>query len=205
MRAAEVRAFVQARMSSTRFPGKVLAPFRGEPIVTHVLRVVGSVLPVDDIVLLTSTEASDDPLAWYVERLGYPVWRGPRDDVFERFLGCARAFPCEWILRVSADSPLLDPAVLDAVIRAEPRGEIVTTIHPRSFPRGQNAELIKVSLLLSIDERLLTRDDREHVTAFYYRHPERFAILNVDSGDRALADRSVAVDTLEDLRRLEAL
>jgi spore coat polysaccharide biosynthesis protein SpsF len=201
----EVRAFVQARMGSVRFPGKVLAPFRGEPIVKHVLRVVGSILPAEHIVLLTSIEPADDPLAWYVERLGYEVCRGPRDDVFNRFRDCVRSFPCDWILRISADSPLLDPDVLRAVVDSDRSYDLVTTIHPRSFPRGQNAELIKAAVLLSLDGRLLTADDREHVTAFFYRHPERFAIRNVDSGDPALADRNLAVDTLEDLRRLEGL
>ncbi len=117
----EIRAFVQARMRSSRFPGKVLAPFRGEPIVRHVLRAVATAIPPEAIVLVTSADPSDDPLACYVARLGFSVWRGPLDDVFERFCEAARAFPSEWILRVSADSPLLDAGILQRVVDARAR------------------------------------------------------------------------------------
>ena len=192
-------------MSSSRFPGKSLAPFRGQPIVAHVLRAVGDVLPPGDVVLVTSDEPSDDPLAWYVERLGYPVFRGSRDDVFARFRAAARQFPSQWILRVCADSPLLDPGVIRALLAADRNGDVITTTHPRSFPSGQNAELVRASTFMALADRELSAEDREHVTAYFYRHADRFAIRNLDSRDAHDRDRSFVVDTLDDLRRLEAL
>jgi spore coat polysaccharide biosynthesis protein SpsF len=199
-----IRVFVQARMSSRRFPGKVLAPLAGEPIIRHVLRAVESALPAAPVIVVTSVESSDDPLAAYLTTLGVPVFRGPRDDVFERFRLCASRHPCEFVLRVCADSPRLDPGVLRAVVA---RGEgsdadVVTTTFPRTFPRGQNAELIRTDALLRIDPRALTAHDREHVTAFLYRHPGRFRIANVESRNPRLAALSVAVDTVEDLERV---
>jgi spore coat polysaccharide biosynthesis protein SpsF len=202
-----VRAVVQARMSSRRFPGKVLAPFRGEPLIAHVLAALRRALPAVPVVVATSGEPADDPLALYVASTGTKVFRGPLDDVLARFRLCAAEYPSDWILRVSADSPLLDAGMLKQVVAhaASAEHDLVTTIHPRTFPRGHNAELIRATALAAIDGEALSEADREHVTPFFYRHPERFRILNVESGDPDLAGLSFAVDTLEDLRRLEGL
>ncbi|MEE9149603.1 MAG: NTP transferase domain-containing protein [Candidatus Tectomicrobia bacterium] len=202
---ASIRAFVQARMLSRRFPGKVLAPFQGKPLIQHVLIALERALPSVQIVVATSDHDSDDPLAAYLSAMDVAVFRGPLDNVFERFRMCVSEYPCEWILRVSADSPLLDGRVLRAVVeRANDwDGNLISTIFPRTFPRGQNTELIRVDIFLTIGDEELSEDDREHVTPIYYRHPHRFQILNVESGNPKFADLSLAVDTVEDLQRLE--
>jgi spore coat polysaccharide biosynthesis protein SpsF len=200
-----VRALVQARMGSRRFPGKVLAPFHREPLVLHVIRAVGEAVGREAVVVATSIEPADDPLVAYVDSIGIPSFRGPLDDVLERFRLCARRFPSEWILRISADSPLLDPAELRAVIDAAEDGlDLVTTALSENVPHGRNAELILARTLLALDDQELTPHDREHVTPFFYRHADRFAIRNVTPPPRA--DGSpLTIDTVEDLRRLEAL
>jgi len=193
-------------MSSHRFPGKVLAPFNGKSLICHVLDSVRNALPRVPIVLATSSEISDDPLANYLKSMGVAVFRGPLDSTFERFRSCVREYPCEWILRVSGDSPLLDARVLRAVTEhVDPSLDLVTTIFPRTFPKGQNAELIRVSTFMKIDVEEISDEDQEHVTQFYYRNPSRFSILNVESGNPKLAKTSLAVDTIEDLYRLERL
>lgn len=194
-------------MASTRFPGKALAPFNGRPVIAHVIGRVAQVARVDSIVVATSVEPSDDPLVSYVGQLGLPVCRGPLADAFGRFRVCATAYPCDWILRVSADSPLLAPEVIERVIdAASPHDcDLVTTIFPRTFPKGQNAELLRTHTFMAIDSMALTDDDREHVTAYYYRHPDEFRIVNVFSDAPERAALSFAVDTLDDLRRLEEL
>lgn len=202
-----VKAFIQARMSSLRFPGKVLAPFRGEPLIRHVIRTLQTVLSSGNIVVATSSEASDDPLAAYLRANGYSVSRGPLDNVFERFRKCLAEHPCDWILRISADSPFLDPRLVCRVIECGQAEEcdLVTTIFPRTFPRGQNAELIRTTAFLSVEPNVLTMDDQEHVTTIFYRNAGLYRIINIDSGRKAPAGSSLAVDTLEDLRRIEAL
>jgi len=202
-----IRAFVQARMTSSRFPGKVLAPFRGVPLIRHVLRAVQGVSRLDSIVVATSTDEADDPLVAYLDTLSVTVFRGPLANVFERFRLCALQFPCEWILRVNADSPLWSAHVGQAVIdRASAEDcDLVTTIFPRTFPQGQNAELIRVSAFTAIDPATLSPHEQEHVTQVYYRHPTRYRIVNVESGKAELATCSLAVDTIDDLRRLENL
>jgi len=192
-------------MSSRRFPGKVLAPFRGRPIIWHVLDRVARALPDVPRVVVTSTEASDDPLAAYLDQLGTPCFRGPLDDVFERFRLAARERGARWMLRSCADSPLLDARVLTAVVGAfDPSLDLITTTQPRTFPKGHNAELINAATFAAIDAGELDAEDREHVTRFLHRNPQRFHLRNVESGDPSLAALNLAVDTLDDLQRLEA-
>ncbi|MCW5798225.1 MAG: Acylneuraminate cytidylyltransferase [Nitrospira sp.] len=204
---AIIKAFVQARMSSQRYPGKVLAPFRGEAMIRHVLRAVEQALSSEDIVVVTSAEASDDPLVRYIESMDMQVHRGSLENVLARFMSGAREYPCDWIMRVNGDSPLLFPEVLRLVIPYVERdaSDLVTTVFPRSFPKGQNVELIRVGALQEICIEDTTLTDQEHVTPFFYRQPDRFRIVNVESGDRRLAEVGLAVDTIEDFHRLERL
>jgi spore coat polysaccharide biosynthesis protein SpsF len=200
------RAFIQARMSSRRFPGKVLAPFRGKPLIEHVVAAVRSALPEVPCLVVTSVHPTDAPLAAYLASIGVPSFRGPLDDVFGRFRAALAEHPCEQVYRFCADSPLLSGASIRAVAghAAEP-WDLVTTIFPRTFARGHNAELIRTATLAAIDPAGLSPEEREHPTQTFYRHPDRYRILNVESGDPSLAETSYCVDTVEDLMRLEGL
>lgn len=202
-----VRIFVQARMSSARFPGKVLAPLAGDPIIAHVVRRLATVVPIERITVATSTEASDEPLALYAASLGVSVFRGPLDDVFERFRLCLRQHPCDWFLRICGDSPLLDVHVLRHVIALFETvdADLITNAHIRTFPVGQGVEALKSATFAAIDSQRLDAFDREHVTRFYYSHPDEFRIVNVAHDQPEMAGTSVAVDTFDDLRRLEQL
>ncbi len=199
--------FIQARMSSSRFPGKVLAPFRGEPLIDHVVAAVETVLP-GRVVVVTSDRPSDEPLVAYLERRGIPTCRGPLGDVFGRFRSCLRRHPAEYVLRISGDSPLHDPDILERVLGegAALRPDLVTTVFPRTFPSGRNAELIRAELFEAVDPDELGPDDREHVTPYFYRNQERYQIVNVafEAGRDRAAPKGFAVDTVEDLRRLES-
>jgi len=192
-------------MSSSRFPGKVLAPFLGRPMIDHVVASVSAAISPDAIVVLTSTDKTDDPLAAYGERQGWNVFRGPLDNVFERFRLCAERLPCDWILRVCADSPLLDPELARSAIGTAVGGtwDVVTNVFPPTFPIGQSVEVLRVKTLESVDASRLSPEDREHVTRFFYSHPEEFRILNLQAGERHNLEPGGAVDTIEDLRRLE--
>jgi spore coat polysaccharide biosynthesis protein SpsF len=203
----DICTFVQARMSSRRFPGKVLAPFRGRPVIAHVVSAVRDALPNLPVVVVTSTHATDDPLAAYLRVLEVPVFRGALDDVFGRFRAALATYPTTWILRVCADSPLLSSKVLRLATSAASGTafDLVTTTARRTFPKGQNAEVIRSDTLRKIESHELEDADREHVTRFIHRHPGRFRILGVESGRPELAQLDHCVDTVDDLRRLEAL
>lgn len=201
-------AFVQARMSSRRFPGKMLAPFRGRPMIDHVVEAVKRAFPEVPVTIITSDAPSDLPLAVYAESRGHAVFRGPLDDVLGRFRRALdQSGEVDWVLRICGDSPLLSPAVLQRVVAAATAdADLVTTTFERTFPRGQNAELVRAEVVRRLDaSNELSSADREHVTQFIHQRPTRFRIVNVTSGNPALAARHDAVDTVEDLTRLEAL
>ncbi len=193
-------------MGSSRYPGKVLAPFRGEPIIQHVVRAVGAAVGPEAVVVATTDSTSDDPLVAYLDTLGVRSFRGPADDVYERFRRCLAAHPAEWVLRVGSDSPLLPPPVVRRVVEAadDPGLDLVSTIVVRTYRHGENAELVRAASLLALADEDLTADDREHVTAFFYRHPQRFSIKSIEAPTPAAAGTSIAVDTVDDLVRLEA-
>ena len=200
-----VRAFIQARMSSTRFPGKVLAPLNGRPIIAQVISQMAEVMPADQITVATSTEPSDDPLVSYVQYLGISVYRGSLDDVFGRLQLCLKQYPCTWFFRVCADSPFLDSSLFQSMLRYRQKLDIdlVTNVYPRTFPKGKSVEMLNAATFAKIDPNQLSSEEKEHLTKVYYLHPTKFRIINLESPDPSLAEKSFAVDTLEDLRRLE--
>jgi spore coat polysaccharide biosynthesis protein SpsF len=203
----KVAAVVQARMSSRRFPGKVLALFRNEPTIMHVLRAVASAVDAGSIAVATSTHQSDDVLAEFLEAKRVAVIRGDLENVLARFQQAARVTGADWILRVNADSPMLDGGVLRRVLEGARTGswDLVTTIFPRTFPKGRNAEAIRSGALLGVDAQAATAEEREHVTRYFYSRPAQYRILNIESGNPLLANESLAVDTPDDLARLEAM
>lgn len=195
-------------MSSERFPGKVLAPFRGRPLLAHVTERVAGALPLKLLVLATSAEASDDPLACYAGKaLGLRVFRGPLEDVVRRFQLCLAANPCEWFFRVCADGPLYDPGILKRMLALAGRTDLdlVTNVFPRSFPRGQSAEMIRAKTFSALKPEGLTLEQREHATKVFYDRPARFRILNIDSGRPELSGQRLTVDSPQDLLRLESV
>jgi spore coat polysaccharide biosynthesis protein SpsF len=201
-----VMTFIQARMSSSRFPGKVLAPIGGTPMIARVIGGISSIYPKDRIVLATSTETSDDPLSLYVESLGIKVFRGPLDDVFGRFRLCLQANPCDWFFRISADSPLLNCSILammDSLVVDSL--DLITNVQKRTFPHGHSVELLNAEKFSQIDPTRLSADDCEHVTRFYYNHADEFRILNLENMDADYAKLNFVVDTLDDLHRVEAM
>ncbi|HEY2990934.1 MAG TPA: NTP transferase domain-containing protein [Candidatus Binatia bacterium] len=202
-----VRVFVQARMGSKRFPGKVLAPFQGKPIIGHVIAAAARALPYDRIVVATSGEPADDPLACYVRKLGVAVYRGALDNVVARLQACLQDHPCDWFFRLCADSPLLDSGLIEALARYSDRRDVdlVTNVFPRTFPKGQSVEMVKAETFAAIDAHRLTEQQKEHATQIYYYHPERFKIVNVVSSEPKLAEATYVVETVEDLKRLEHL
>jgi spore coat polysaccharide biosynthesis protein SpsF len=196
-----VRVFVQARMTSRRFPGKVLAPFRGAPLLGHLLDRLRQKVSDHEVVVATSTDATDDPIETYVRSRGIDVFRGDLGNVVARFQACLRTHPCEWFFRVCGDSPLVNVDLLDRMRACASTGDpdLVTNVFPRTFPKGQSLELLRSRTFVALDPGTLDADQREHVTKVYYDRPDRYRIVNITSGDPSLASTSVAVDTIEDL------
>lgn len=197
-------------MSSNRFPGKVLAPFRGTPIIDHVVASVRTALPDAPMFVLTSDQTSDDPLAAHLASRNVAVYRGPLDDVLSRFQRCLAANPCRWVMRICADSPLLNEPLVrtvgESAVNRDQHIDLVTTLaEPRTFPRGQNVEVVRASALQGVSAVDVAPDEREHMTLHFHRNPERYRIVRIAARAPLAAGPHLAVDSIEDLRTLEAL
>jgi spore coat polysaccharide biosynthesis protein SpsF len=198
-------AIIQSRMTSSRYPGKVLSPFLGKPILAHVverIRMSDLSLP---IVLATSDDVADDPLALYGNYLSLCVARGPRDDVFGRFIQVLRKHSCEAFFRVCGDSPLLNPFLFEkaVAIYKNTNFDIITNVFPRTFPIGMSVELVQTNTFLSLEKIISRKDDREHITQFYYNNPKMFNIKNIECVNPADSKLRLAVDEIDDLKNIE--
>jgi len=192
-------AILQARMTSTRLPGKVMKPILGMPMIGRHIERLNRCESLDRIVVATSRDPSDDGLATYCESLGVRIFRGPLDDVLSRFAGAAAANGATHVVRLTADCPLTDPGVIDACVwrHIETGADYTSNTIERSYPDGLDVEVMTAAALKTMQAEAKDPYEREHVTPFLYRHPERFQIAQlVQSAQRS--DRRWTVDTPED-------
>jgi spore coat polysaccharide biosynthesis protein SpsF len=198
-------AIVQARMSSSRLPGKVMLPLAGRPMVERQLERLHRCRTLSRVVVATSTDLSDDPLAAHLEGLGVDVFRGSLTDVLGRYVGAARAFNASSdVVRLTADCPLADPQVIDDCVRLRARlgVDYVSNGRQRSYPHGLDVEAFTLDALFAADREATEPYDREHVTPFIYRHPERFTLgALIQAADESRLRWTV--DTAEDFAFVE--
>ena len=194
-------AVVQARMSSSRFPGKMLAELHGTPLVIHVCRRVAQATQVAQVVLATSDLAEDDPLAAAVTAAGFPVFRGSREDVLGRFTAAAKAHDADVVVRITGDCPLVDPDLIDAVLTRFSTGDVgyASNIAPPSFPDGLDCEVTSLAALEAACAEALPGHDREHVTPFIRSRPERWPAANHACAAGDFSDYHWSVDRPEHL------
>lgn len=199
-------AVIQARMSSQRLVGKVLLPLAGKPLLRWVYDRLSQADSISNIVVSTSKSASDVAIVDFCREHKIPVHRGSLDDVAGRLLDCARREGADSFVRISGDSPLIDPVLVDqavALASAAPY-DLTTNVQSRSFPKGQSVEAIRIQSLARARANMRDLEDREHVTRYFYTHPRDFAIRNFSCGE-AMEGIQLSVDTLEDLRVAELL
>jgi spore coat polysaccharide biosynthesis protein SpsF len=201
-----INAVIQARAGSTRLPAKVLADLGGRPVLEWVVRAAQAAGQVTEVIVATSTLAVDDIVADLAASLGVAVVRGSEDDVLSRFVAALDAHPCDAIVRLTADCPLLDPTLIDAVAgawAAAPTHDYVSTVLVRCLPRGLDVELVTARALRVVD-RMATGHDRVHVTSALYADPTAFSLLGLCVTPPA-NDLRVTLDTPADLVLLRAL
>lgn len=193
-------------MSSARFPGKMLAPFRGRPLITQVLERFRETGLHSLVVVLTSLDPTDDPLADFVaSRCAVPVFRGDLENVAARFQSALAKLPCEWFIRVSGDSPWIDPLLVRAMIGFCDRNhDIVSNVVRRTFPAGQSVECVRSNVFQALNTAELTPSQREHVTQVFYDRPGEWRLRSVVCANPEWASARMTVDQLDDLRALEA-
>ena len=199
-------AILQARMSSTRFPGKELAPLAGKPMIIQQLERIKRSELLDGIVVATSIDASDDELADLLQREGYEVYRGSLDDVLDRFIGVIDRYQPDVVVRLTADCPLVSSQVLDLVISTflNSKNDYVSNTLTPTFPDGLDIEVVSAKVLQEVNRISEDAHEREHVTLGVYRRPKQFAIENV-AGERDLSSLRWTVDVPEDLIFVESV
>ena len=201
-------AIVQARMGSTRLPGKVLADVGGRSMLARVVRRTRRSRRLDQVVVATSNGAGDDSIAAECAGLGVDVFRGSEDDVLDRYHRAAAAAAAEVVMRVTADCPLIDPAVIDAAIAAFSAAGVdyASTTADRHLPRGLDVEVFTSEALDRAWHEAHQPYERAHVTPYLYEHPDRFTLLAVAiPAPPGATDHRWTVDTAEDLELVRAL
>lgn len=171
-------AILQARCSSSRLPGKVLKPILGKPMLARHIERLQRSRHIAPLVVATSTEPSDDPLAELCGHLGIACSRGSLADVLDRFYRAADPLHPEHLIRLTGDCPLADPAVIDACIDFHLAGDYdyTTNALQPTFPDGLDVEVFRFSCLAEAWSEATLTSEREHVTPFIHRRPERYRI-----------------------------
>jgi spore coat polysaccharide biosynthesis protein SpsF (cytidylyltransferase family) len=206
--ALRLLAVVQARLGSTRLPGKALLDLAGRPMLAHVLARAAAVPGVDETVLATTTSAEDDALADLAGAAGVACVRGSVDDVLDRVHAALRVHPADGVVRLTGDCPLLDPVVSGRVVgefrRRAGEADYVSNVHPPSYPDGLDTEVVGAAALEAAWREARRPSDREHVTPFLWRQPDRFRLANVAHA-ADLSGLRWTVDNARDLKFARAV
>ena len=202
-------AIIQARMTSTRLPGKVLMDLAGRPMLARLLARVKRSHRIDDIVVATTTNVADDPVVATAREESVRWFRGSETDVLGRYLSAAREAHAEVVVRITADCPLIDPEVSDRVVEAlTARPEMfdyASNVLRRTYPQGLDTEALWLDTLERVARQAQSASAREHVTPYIYcERPDLFLLCSV-TDDRDASDLRWTVDHREDLERVRRM
>lgn len=199
-------AIIQARVGSTRLPGKVLLDLAGKPVLRHVLERCRVILGVAVMICAIPDEPASAPLAAIAERSGAIVFRGSERDVLGRYLGAARSVNADVILRVTSDCPLIDPDICADVLnlRTEAKADYACNNMPSTFPHGLDCEAFTIDALALAAKEAVELEDREHVTSWIRRNPGLHR-ANLSSNNPAFASYRWTLDYPEDMDFFRAL
>jgi len=201
-------ATIECRTTSSRLPGKVLMRSCGKPMLEHLIERLSRVRRLDAIILATTTNATDDVIADLAARLGIGCYRGSEEDVLARVLGAATSVSADIIVEITGDCPLLDPDIVSQTLDLYLTNlcDYACNDLPPSFPIGQDVEVFSTELLRLADREGLTSEDREHVSWFFIRHPERFRHLTLPAPPPLhWAHLRLTLDEMDDFRLIDAV
>jgi len=195
-------------MGSSRLPGKMLADLGGVSTIALIVRRVRQALRIDDVVVATTDSPADDLLAAAAEAEGVAVFRGSEDDVLDRVVRAQQMMRSDIVVEINGDCPLLDPAIIDRAIERFTAGDcdLVTTTAVQSYPEGMDVQVFALPELEWVAGNISDADVHEHVSLYFYHHPERYRIANLEApADLAAPDLRLLLDYPDDLDRLRAI
>ena len=202
----KIGVIIQARMSSKRFPGKVLYNIAGKPLLQYMLERIARCDSPDVVMIATSLEETDSPIENFCRANGVLCFRGPLQNVAERFIQIIDKYNLDGFARICGDSPLLDHRIIDQAINIfrEGESEMVTNVLPRSYPIGQSVEVLNTPIYKTAYRLMNRQGDLEHVTPYFHRNQKKFKIRNFKSP----ADYSkirLCIDTPQDMKTITAI
>ena len=196
----KISAIVQARMTSTRLPGKVLMSIEGKPMLWHVINRLGYSKKINEIILAIPDTKENDCLEEFAKKEKIRYFRGSEEDVLARYYETAKKFKANVIIRICADDPLIDPQIVDEVIMEHLRSDAdyTSNVLKRTYPRSLDVEVMTFQALKKSYQEAKEAPDREHVTLYIRQHPEKFKRTNVENS-KDLSSFRWAVDEEKDL------
>jgi spore coat polysaccharide biosynthesis protein SpsF len=207
-RMPRVVASIEARMGSSRLPGKVLEDVCGVPALSRLLRRLRQCELLDDIVLATSTAPGDDALEQWAAAEGVACYRGSEDDVMERVVEAQRSMSSEIVVEVTGDCVLLDPGLIDMAVATFHANEcdVVTNVRRPGYPLGADFQVFPLELLAEVERTITDPPVREHVSLYFYENPQRYRILQLMPPPRwRLPELRLQLDYEEDLAFIRAV
>ncbi|WP_430790873.1 cytidylyltransferase domain-containing protein [Virgibacillus flavescens] len=204
----KIVAIIQARMGSTRLPGKILKKVLDKPLLEYQIERVKRAKLVDEIVIATTTNESEQPIIDFCERHSISYYRGSEDDVLSRYYEAAKKINAEAIVRLTSDCPIIDPAVIDKIVmhysNNYPSYDYISNTINRTYPRGYDTEIMSFEALEHAYQHATSKSEKEHVTPYIYQNASVFTV------DQALHERDdsnyrFTVDTHEDFRLIEKI
>lgn len=201
-------AIIQARMSSTRLPGKVLKKIGGRTLLEILVERVRHTTLVDKIVIATSDRVKDEKIVNLAKKLKLDHFQGSENDVLDRYYQSAKKFKADTIIRITGDCPLMDSAVIDLIVgfynKNKDKFDYVSNIHPPTFPDGMDVEVFPFSVLERSWKSARLPSEREHVTAYIVNHPEIFRIGNI-AYKKDVSSVRLTVDNKEDFEVIKKI
>ena len=194
---------VQARSNSKRFKNKVLYPIYGIPLIQHVINRINKSKKITKLVVSSSLKKSDDNLVAYLKKNKIKFFRGNLENVAMRLYNTARKNQANFFVRISGDSPMIDPNIINSAITISKKGkkfDIITNVFPRTFPKGQSVEVIKTSIIKK-HLKNFSKLDKEHVTKYFYDNPNKFQIKNFTFNGKSKIIK-LSVDSKKDLKSI---
>ena len=199
-------AIIQARMGSSRLPGKVLKDLGGETVLARVVRRLQRSRQIARIIVATTTAPGDEVIVAECDRLQALCFRGAEQDVLDRYYQAARANAADAVVRVTSDCPLIDPELVDETVEVfrDKHADYASNVFPRTYPRGLDTEVFSFDALDRAWREAREAHQREHVTPYLYEHPQIFKLASL-SGAADYSRYRWTLDTREDLELLRAI
>lgn len=200
-------AIIQARMGSTRYPGKVLESLNGQPVLQWIIEAAKKIPTIDQVVVATSNKDCDQQIVGWCQQNNHEVFQGDEQNVLKRFYDAAQHYKADVIVRLTADCPLLDPNIVGQVLYLVSNGDAdyASNVMPASWPDGLDSEAFAMDVLSTAYQNATRLSDQEHVTPYIRNNQHMFKCLNVSSPIKGMQKHRWTVDTKEDLNFIEQL